>query len=277
MTSTVWSSETSPFLHPRAYAADVDRDDLGSEEDGPRGVAEPFGGSHDVGPRPSGVGALESERVAFAEVALDLVVDKLAGGALERRVVGVATMLSRFGVAEDACRQLLKYERRGIPSMNPPPTEAIEMIASERRSAVLGWIDRELFAARAKSEAATTPAGRTRGYSKLLENISTLYMQLDHTEEIRTAELSVRQELDAVRLKVELDRAGKLEFRSQKKRACDAYLDALYLLRGDSIPDDEQQAEIDRIEAKIVALGGEVPLSADIDETPGPSGLDTFR
>ena len=187
------------------------------------------------------------------------------------------TMLSRFGVAEDACRQLLKYERRGIPSMNPPPTEAIEMIASERRSAVLGWIDRELFAARAKSEATTTPAGRTRGYSKLLENISTLYMQLDHTEEIRTAELSVRQELDAVRLKVELDRAGKLEFRGQKKRACDAYLDALYLLRGDSIPDDEQQAEIDRIEAKIVALGGEVPLSADIDETPGPSGLDTFR
>ena len=90
MNSTVWSSETSPFLHPLAYAADVDRDDLGSEEDGPRGVAEPFGGSHDVGPRPSGVGALESERVAFAEVALDLVVDKLAGGALERRVVGVA-------------------------------------------------------------------------------------------------------------------------------------------------------------------------------------------
>ena len=80
----------SPFLHPLAYAADVDRDGLGSEEDGPRGVAEPFGGSHDVGPRPSGVGALESERVAFAEVALDLVVDKLAGGALERRVVGVA-------------------------------------------------------------------------------------------------------------------------------------------------------------------------------------------
>ena len=173
------------------------------------------------------------------------------------------TMLSRFAVAMDGCRQLLKYERRGIPSMSPPPTEAIELLVSERQSAVLRWIDRELLAARAKSEAATTPAARTRGYSRLLENISTLYMQLDDTEAIRTAELSVRQELDAVRLKVELDRAGKLEFRGQKKRACDAYLDALYLLRGDSIPDDEQQAEIDRIEAKVVALGGEVPLSAD--------------
>ena len=134
---------------------------------------------------------------------------------------------------------------------------------SERQSAVLRWIDRELLTARAKSEAATTPAARTRGYSKLLESISTLYMQLDDTEEIRAAEISVRQELDTVRLKVELDRAGKLEFRGQKKRACDAYLDALYLVRGDSIPDDEQQTEIDRIEAKIAALGGEVPVSAD--------------
>ena len=173
------------------------------------------------------------------------------------------TMLSRFAVAMDACRQLLKYERRGIPSMSPPPTEAIELLVSERKSAVLRWIDRELLTARAKSEAATTPAARTRGYSKLLENISTLYMQLDDTEKIRAAEISVRQELDTVRLKVELDRAGKLEFRGQKKRACDAYLDALYLVRGDSIPDDEQQTEIDRIEAKIAALGGEVPVSAD--------------
>ena len=170
------------------------------------------------------------------------------------------TMLSRFDVAEDACRQLLKYERRGISCTNPPPTEAIEMIASERRSAVLGWIDRERLAARAKSEAATTPAGKTRGYSKLLESINTLYVQVAHIEEIRAAELSVRKELDAVRLKVEIDRAGKLEFRGQKKRACEAYLDALYLLRGDSIPDDEQQVEIGRLEAKITALGGEVPM-----------------
>ena len=161
--------------------------------------------------------------------------------------------------------------------MSPPPTEAIELLVSERQSAVLRWIDRELLAARAKSEAATTPAARTRGYSRLLENISTLYMQLDDTEAIRTVELSLRQELDAVRLKVEIDRAGKLEFRGQKKRACETYLDALYLLRGDSIPDHEQQAEIDRIEAKIVALGGEVPLSANADETPEPSGLDAFR
>ena len=178
------------------------------------------------------------------------------------------TMLSRFGVAENACRQLLKYERRGIPSIAPSPSKVIEVIESERHSAILGWIDRELMAARAKSEAATTPAGKTRGYSKLLESINTLYAQVDHTDEIQTSELAVRNELDAVRLKVEIDRAGKLEFRGQKKRACEAYLDALYLLRGDSIPDDEQQVEIARIEAKIAALGGEVPGRTMGSKTP---------
>ena len=86
-----------------------------------------------------------------------------------------------------------------------------------------------------------------------------LYAEVDFMEEIRTTELSVRNELDSVRLKVEIDRAAKLAFRGQKKRACEAYLDALYLLRGDSIPDVEQQAEIEEIEAKIKDLGGEIP------------------
>ena len=100
-----------PFLHPLAYATDVDRGGLGSEEDGPRRVAKPFGGSHDVGPRPSGVGVLESAGVAFTEVAFDAFVDELAGGALERRVVGIAEafgdgvcVVERFGGASrDAC------------------------------------------------------------------------------------------------------------------------------------------------------------------------------
>ena len=65
--------------------------------------------------------------------------------------------------------------------------------------------------------------------------------------------------MDAVRLGVEIERAEKLAFKGQKKRACDAYLDALYLLRKDSIPDDQQRTQIIEIESKIKELGGEVP------------------
>ena len=171
------------------------------------------------------------------------------------------TMLSRFGVAENACRQLLKYESHGIPATDPTPTRFIEGIASTRQSTVLEWIERELSAARAKAEAATTPAGKTRGFSKLLENINTIYAEVDDPREIREVETAVRKELDSVRLRVEIGRAEKLAFKGQKKRACEAYLDALYLLRSDSVPDEEQRAEADQIEAKIKELGGEVPTS----------------
>ncbi len=51
----------------------------------------------------------------------------------------------------------------------------------------------------------------------------------------------------------------EVRFKGQKKRACEAYLDALYLLRKDSIPDDQQRTQILEIESKIKELGGEVP------------------
>ena len=164
--------------------------------------------------------------------------------------------MSSFDCAERERRRLLRYEERGIHSTNPPPF--IRKIASGRRDAVLRWIDSELSAARAKSAAATTPAGKTRGYSKLLEGTHAIYAEVGHAEEMKAAEIKVRREMDCVRLKVEIDRVGKLACRGRKKRACDAYLDALYLLRGDSTPDEEQQAGIDPIEAKITELGGEV-------------------
>lgn len=56
-----------------------------------------------------------------------------------------------------------------------------------------------------------------------------------------------------------MEKAERLVFKGQNKRACDAYLDALYLLRTDSTPDAEQGVEQATIEANIVALGGTVP------------------
>ncbi len=169
------------------------------------------------------------------------------------------TMLSRLQLALDSFHKLLKYEKRGIPTTQPLPSKNIEKIKTNRQAAVSEWIDQELVNARSKSLAGTTPASKTRPYTKILESFSIVYTELDDVEEIRKTELAVRQEMDAVRLGVEIERAEKLAFKAQKKRACDAYLDALYLLRKDSIPDDQQRTQIIEIESKIKELGGEVP------------------
>ena len=171
------------------------------------------------------------------------------------------TMLSRLKLALDKFHELLKYERRGIATTEPSPSEGIKTIKTGRQTMVLEWVEQEFANARSKSQTGTTPASKIRPYTKLLENFSSIYTELDDVKEIKEIESDVRQEMDTVRLSVEIERAEKLAFKGQKKRACNAYLDALYLLRKDSIPDDQQRTEILEIESKIKELGGEVPPS----------------
>ena len=172
-------------------------------------------------------------------------------------------MLSRLKVAIDATHQLRCYEERGIPTLESPPSETIHTIQSGRQTIVLEWIGKELANARSKSQAATTPAGKTRPYSKLLEHFNMIYAELDDTADIKEAETKIRQEMDGVRLRMEIERAQKLAFKGQKKRACEAYLDALFLLRTDATPDDQQRDAAAKIEAAIKELGGDIPLAAE--------------
>ena len=90
-----------------------------------------------------------------------------------------------------------------------------------------------------------------------------IYAELDDTADIKEAETKIRQEMDGVRLRMEIERAQKLAFKGQKKRACEAYLDALFLLRTDATPDDQQRDTAAKIEAAIKELGGDIPLAAE--------------
>ena len=180
------------------------------------------------------------------------------------RSKSLPTILQRLGVAEDACKDLLRYEALGITSTTPPPSEFIEAIDGDRQAAIRNWLGKERAAARTKVEAATTPAAKTRGYTKLLELIGDLYPVVDDMAYLQATELAVRQELDSVLLALAIERADRLAFRGQKKRACDAYLDALFMLRGDSVPDADQAPTVARIEARILELGGEVPPSTTL-------------
>jgi hypothetical protein len=76
---------------------------------------------------------------------------------------------------------------------------------------------------------------------------------------LQPLEQEARAYMDKARLDNELEKAEKAEFKGQKKKALDAYLDALFLIRKDSIDDAKQQKEISQIELKIRELGGEVP------------------
>lgn len=172
----------------------------------------------------------------------------------------IDTMLSRLAVAENRAMDLMGVAE--LIEISPHPESVIETIASAREQLVVAWIDRELLSARSKSTTATTPAGKIRGYSKLLEKIAMINDQVepDIAEQIKEKSLLIRKEFDGARFKIEMEKADKLEFRGQKKCACDAYIDALYLLYNDSILDEDQKREMEYVKSKIEELGGEVPV-----------------
>ena len=170
------------------------------------------------------------------------------------------TLLSRFNVALSACYELGGYEHRSIPTTEPSPNILAKNIRLKREKMILIWIRRELDQARRKSKAATTPTSKTRPYGKLLESIGIVYEELGNdVSAVGNEEAQVRKEMDATRISIEIERAQKLAFKGDNKRALAAYLDALFLLHSDSTPDDQQQEEIAKIHTAIKELGGEIP------------------
>ena len=169
------------------------------------------------------------------------------------------TRLGRIDDAIRACQELLKYDHRKIKTLVTWPSEAIEELERVRRKIVLKEIDDQLVKARTKSQNATTSASKISPYNKIIDTIGSFYQVLDDVSELERIEQETRVEMDEVQLAAELERAERAEFKGQKKKALDAYLDALFLIRKDSIDDAHQVSEIRHIEAKVRDLGGKIP------------------
>ena len=94
----------------------------------------------------------------------------------------------------------------------------------------------------------------------MLESFGAIYEEIgNNIVAINNEEIRVREEMDTTRLNIEIQRAEKLAFKGDKKRALTAYFDALFLLYSDSTPDSQQQDEITKIHSAIKELGGEIP------------------
>jgi hypothetical protein len=170
------------------------------------------------------------------------------------------TRLSRISVAMRSCEQLLKYERHGIETIATPPSEAIQKLKNTRQSLAESYVQDELVKARTKSRNAASSTGMVSPFAKVIEKIGELYGEMSDVSKLEILERETREEMDHAHLAGELDKAEKAAFKGQKKKAIDAYLDALFVIKKDSIDDALQQKQITEIESKIRDLGGEIPI-----------------
>jgi hypothetical protein len=171
------------------------------------------------------------------------------------------TILSRLDLCISHFKELGKYSSLGIPTVRPPPTEAIVIYEGEKSKIATDLLNKKFLAARDKSHNSKTLSGKIGPLNKVLEAITKYQLELDDVTELERLEVTVRHEVANVIARHYMEEANKADFKGQKKKAIDQYLEALYAMLNDPIPDEIQKGDIELAKRKIVELGGTVPSS----------------
>lgn len=180
------------------------------------------------------------------------------------------TRLSRLDLLLEHARVLWEFERRGIPTVDPPPSAIIAEYRDKHDELILDSMGSEARSAIIKSDTATTTRTKLTPLTNALAKVR--HHKAEVNDPIRLfqleAELTARSNL--IQLNDFLDKARKAEFKGQQKKALDQYLEALYFLKTDETDGSLQAEYIEGVEAKVVELGGDLPpapTEPDIDVT----------
>jgi hypothetical protein len=166
----------------------------------------------------------------------------------------MSTQLSRYDLLREHAQALLEYEHKGIPTINPSPSQFLSEYTTNRDQIVLEGITAEVEKALAKAEIATTPRTSINEANKALLKIREGKKELNDQAKLDQLEARIRHFSHEKQLNEYLEAARKAEFKGEKKKALDRYKEALYFLRSDDIDDSLQAEKIGEIEAKISEL-----------------------
>jgi hypothetical protein len=166
-----------------------------------------------------------------------------------------STRLSRTDVALQHAENLVQYERAGIPTVDPTPSELVTMLKEHRQEVV----DTELTAivrkAKQKASLAATPRTQERALATAVIKVREVSEAAGANEESAAGHVAdLESEIHRVKLDGFLEAARKAEFKGNAKKAVDQYQEALFLLRNDDVDDACQAEEMSQIEAKIREL-----------------------
>lgn len=172
------------------------------------------------------------------------------------------TLKTKVGRCEDVVANataLLPFEEKGVPTCSPPPSALIEAYTAERTAVVVEHTQEEVRKILTKAELKTSPRTKINAATKAVLKLDEARNEwgVDHPQ-LDAMEDTVRGFIHRAELDGYLEAAEKAEFKGQKKKALDQYQEALYFLRTDHVPDDEQSAQIADMERKIETLREEL-------------------
>jgi hypothetical protein len=166
-----------------------------------------------------------------------------------------ATRLSRCDLLLEHAEHLLQYEQKGIPTLSPLPSEILTEFRAYRDDLILEEAHQVAEKAKAKAEVASTTTAKYNALGSGLLKVQEIMQNSSDPSAGKKLELELKSLMHKAKLDGFLEAAKKAEFKGNKKKAIDQYQEALFFIRNDDVPDDQQSQEIEKIEAKLKELG----------------------
>lgn len=164
------------------------------------------------------------------------------------------TRLARCDLIIEHVSEMRKYEERGIPISDPPPSVVLSNTIKAKDEIVAEAMHEHARKARSKAETATTVRTKVSALSKALLTVREYMPRVSDMSSLETIERELKSAIHKTQLDSFMDAAQKAEFKGQVKKAIDQYQEALYFLKTDDIDDSLQQKSIQQIESKIQQL-----------------------
>jgi len=164
------------------------------------------------------------------------------------------TLMRRLQVLSDNLNALLEYESQGISTITPKPSELLAQFEKDRTAAIRNGAEHIVEAALAKAKVTVSQKSGITTIEKALVKLQEFRSKTGDTVDLADLEARLTGFIHDIQLEGYLEVAKKAEFKGNRKKAIDAYQEALYLLRTDAIDDAGQAQQISEIEGKIKAL-----------------------
>lgn len=169
-----------------------------------------------------------------------------------------STTLTRLLVAAQCCRELEKYQSKGIPTIGMPISDALDLLATSFNEAVAEAVRVILESARQKAITAASDAGRLGAYATAADKLLKLAAEFPDVAAFSDRIHDVQVEQDALRFELLSNKSDVALAKGLPKKALAYAIDAFMALKHDGTADELQRELFSKATSRIEALGGSV-------------------
>jgi hypothetical protein len=163
------------------------------------------------------------------------------------------TRLSRCDLVLEHANHLLEYEKKGVSTISPSPSEIVSEYTEYRDQIIREEARKAADKAIMKSDAAATPKTKANAISRGLVKVGEILSESNQPSIGNNIKDDLAERLFRIKLDGFKESARKAAFKGNNKKAVDQYKEALFLITEDG-RGEELSSEVEEIEEALVKL-----------------------